>query len=42
MAIDMDDVIARQSPESRAYIARRPREIIVLTGPKVTGADRFQ
>ena len=28
MAIDMDEVIAEQSPESRAYIARRSQEIV--------------
>ena len=37
MAIDMDDVIAEQSPESRVYIARRSREIVeaVLSPPEV-------
>ncbi len=28
MAIDIDDVIAEQSPESQAYIAKRSQEIV--------------
>ena len=37
MAIDIDDVIAEQSPESRAYIAGRSQEIVeeVLSPPEV-------
>ena len=45
MAMDIDDVIAGQSPESRAYIARRSREIVeeVLSPPEVRKiVDRAQ
>ena len=35
MVIDMDDVIAEQSPESRAYIARRSQEIVIVDRAQV-------
>ena len=45
MAIDIDNVIAEQSPEARAYIARRSQEIVeaVLSPPEVRKiVDRAQ